>query len=83
MKRDIARELFRSYRIKNRKNSALDEDRTKKEDPEKLSNILSDLVTTRDWKKGIADEPFSRNGAKLLEMKSQIIANPSRSSREN
>ena len=55
MKRDIARELFRSYRTKSRKNSALEEDRTKKEDPEKLSNILSDLVTTRDWKKGIAE----------------------------
>ncbi len=55
MKRDIARELFRSYRTKSRKNSALEEDRTKKEDPEKLSNILSDLVTARDWKKGIAE----------------------------
>ena len=55
MKRDIARELFRSYRTKSRKNSALEEDRTKKEDPEKLSNVLSDLVTTRDWKKGIAE----------------------------
>ena len=55
MKRDIARELFRSYRTKSRKNNSQEEDRTKKEDPEKLSNILSDLVTTRDWKKGIAE----------------------------
>ena len=55
MKRDIARELFRSYRTKSRKTNIQEEDRSKKEDPEKLSNILSDLVTTRDWKKGIAE----------------------------
>ena len=55
MKRDIARELFRSYRTKSRKTNNQVEDRSKKDDPEKLSNILSDLVTTRDWKKGIAE----------------------------
>ena len=55
MKRDIARELFRSYRTKSRKTNNQEEDRSKKEDPEKLSSILSDLVTTRDWKKGIAE----------------------------
>ncbi len=55
MKRDIARELFRSYRTKSRKNSSQEEDRTKKDDPEKLSNILNDLVVSRDWKKGIAE----------------------------
>lgn len=55
MKRDIARELFRSYRTKSRKTNNQEENRSKKEDPEKLSNILSDLVTTRDWKKGIAE----------------------------
>ena len=55
MKRDIARELFRSYRTKSRKTNNQEEDRSKKEDPEKLSNILSDLVSTRDWKKGIAE----------------------------
>ncbi len=55
MKRDIARELFRSYRTKNRKSNTQEEDRVKKEDPEKLSNILGDLVATRDWKKGIAE----------------------------
>jgi predicted nucleic acid-binding Zn ribbon protein len=55
MKRDIAQELFRSYRTKSRKNNLQDEDRSKKDDPEKLGNILSDLVATRDWKKGIAE----------------------------
>jgi predicted nucleic acid-binding Zn ribbon protein len=55
MKRDIARELFRSYRTKSRKTNNQEEERGKKDDPEKLSNILNDLVTTRDWKKGIAE----------------------------
>ena len=55
MKRDIARELFRSYRTKSRKTNNQEEERSKKDDPEKLSNILNDLVTTRDWKKGIAE----------------------------
>lgn len=55
MKRDIARELFRSYRTKNRKSNTQEEDRVKKEEPEKLSNILDNLVVTRDWKKGIAE----------------------------
>ena len=55
MRRDIARELFRSYRTKSRKTNNQEEDRSKKEDPEKLSSILNDLVTTRDWKKGIAE----------------------------
>ena len=55
MKRDIARELFRSYRTKTRKSESIEDDRTQRDEPEKLSNILSDLVTTRDWKKGIAE----------------------------
>lgn len=55
MKRDIARELFRSYRTKSRKSNNQEEERSKKDNPEKLSNILNDLVTTRDWKKGIAE----------------------------
>ena len=55
MKRDIARELFRSYRTKSRKSNNQEEERSKRDDPEKLSDILNDLVTTRDWKKGIAE----------------------------
>lgn len=55
MKRDIARELFRSYRTKTRKSESSEDDRTQRDEPEKLSNILNDLVTTRDWKKGIAE----------------------------
>ena len=55
MKRDIARELFRSYRTRTRKSESSEDDRTQRDDPEKLSAILNDLVTARDWKKGIAE----------------------------
>lgn len=61
MKRDIARELFRSYRTRSRKSDNQDDDRAKREDPEKLSNILNDLVTKRDWKKGIAEGTLFSN----------------------
>ena len=61
MKRDIARELFRSYRTRTRKSNNQDEDRGKRDEPEKLSNILENLVETRDWKKGIAEGTLFSN----------------------
>jgi predicted nucleic acid-binding Zn ribbon protein len=66
MKRDIARELFRSYRTKNRKSSAFEEDRLKKGEPEKLSNILENLITARDWKKGIAEGTLFTKWSELV-----------------
>ena len=61
MKRDIARELFRSYRTRTRKSNNQEEDRGKRDEPEKLSNILENLVETRDWKKGIAEGTLFSN----------------------
>ena len=56
MKRDIARELFRSYRSGARKKREIvQEDRVDLGDPEKIGNILSELIDTRDWRKGIAE----------------------------
>lgn len=56
MKRDIARELFRSYRSGFRKKKELiQEERTELGDPEKIGNILSELIDSRDWRKGIAE----------------------------
>ncbi len=41
MKRDIARELFKTYRTKVRKRDyEKDEERTHRDDPEKISSIL-------------------------------------------
>lgn len=56
MKRDIARELFRSYRSGARKKREIvQEERVDLSDPEKIGNILSELIDTRDWRKGIAE----------------------------
>ncbi len=56
MKRDIARELFRSYRTGLRKQKQKNtEERADLGEPQKISNILSELVENRDWRKGIAE----------------------------
>lgn len=56
MKRDIARELFRSYRTGSRKKKEVaNEERVDLGDPQKISNILNELIETRDWRKGIAE----------------------------
>ena len=56
MKRDIARELFRSYRSGFRKKKDLPhEERTELGDPQKISSILNEIVESRDWRKGIAE----------------------------
>ncbi len=56
MKRDIARELFRSYRSGSRKRKEVaQEERVDLNEPQKINNILSELIETRDWRKGIAE----------------------------
>ena len=56
MKRDIARELFRSYRSGLRKKKELvQEERTELGDPQNIGAILNELVSARDWRQGIAE----------------------------
>jgi predicted nucleic acid-binding Zn ribbon protein len=56
MKRDIARELFRSYRSGFRKKKDLPhEERTELGDPQNIGSILNEIVEVRDWRKGIAE----------------------------
>ena len=66
MKRDVARELFRSYRSKTRKSEGVDEERKKRDEPGKLSDVLDELITTRDWKKGIAEGTLFSNWRKIV-----------------
>ncbi len=53
MKRDIARELFRTYRTKIKRSAPVDEERSG--EPEQIGSILETLATTRDWKRGLAE----------------------------
>ena len=56
MKRDIARELFRSYRSGLRKKKEIvQEKRTELGDPQNIGAILNELVSARDWRQGIAE----------------------------
>lgn len=56
MKRDIARELFRSYRSNFRKKrDSQPEERRESTDPQQINSILNEIVESRDWRKGIAE----------------------------
>ena len=56
MKRDTARELFRSYRSGLRKKKDIvQEERTELGDPQNIGAILNELVSARDWRQGIAE----------------------------
>ena len=56
MKRDIARELFRSYRSNLRKKrDSQPEERRESTDPQQINSILNEIVELRDWRKGIAE----------------------------
>jgi predicted nucleic acid-binding Zn ribbon protein len=66
MRRDIAREIVRSYRTKNRKTENIDEERSKRDEPGKLSEVLDELVATRDWKKGIAEGTLFSNWRQIV-----------------
>ncbi len=56
MKRDIARELFRSYRTGMRKKKETEQqERIELGEPRKINNILNELIESRDWRKGIAE----------------------------
>jgi predicted nucleic acid-binding Zn ribbon protein len=56
MKRDIARELFRSYRTGMRKKKETEQqERIELGEPQKIDNILNELIESRDWRTGIAE----------------------------
>jgi len=56
MNRDIARELFRSYRTGMRKKKKIEQqERVELGEPQKINNILNELIESRDWRKSIAE----------------------------
>ncbi len=56
-KRDIARELFRSYKTQIRKPKRIieSEERINISDPQSLSSVFNEIITNRDWRQGIAE----------------------------
>lgn len=67
MKRDIARELYRAYRsgFKQKKEVNTDE-RSLIGEPEKISNLISELVASRDWRQGIAEGNLFSDWASIV-----------------
>ena len=58
MKVDLAKELYKTWRDNARKNHPRDNQETQRlriDDPQPLNAALSDLVSTRDWRQGIAE----------------------------
>lgn len=57
MKHDLARELYKTWRNNSRrtKQNFTEEVRERVEDPQTLNQVLNELVSSRDWKQGIAE----------------------------
>ena len=69
MPRDLARELYRSFRTqpKRRKNIEVnDESRSKANDPHSLADSLQELVANRDWRQGIAEGTLFSDWQKIV-----------------
>jgi predicted nucleic acid-binding Zn ribbon protein len=58
MKSDLAKELYRTWRDNSRKSrttNTTEAPREKVGDPQSLNSVLSELVSTREWRQGIAE----------------------------
>jgi predicted nucleic acid-binding Zn ribbon protein len=67
-KRDIARELFRSYKtqIKKPKRIIESEERINISDPQPLSSVFNEIITNRDWRQGIAEGNLFSDWEKIV-----------------
>ena len=68
MKRDIARELYRSYRsgYKKKKKEIVEQERSLNGEPEKISNLINELVQSREWRQGIAEGNLFSDWAQIV-----------------
>lgn len=55
--RDIARELFKSFKTQTKRTKRVFEsdDRKHLSDPQPLNSVLNEVITNRDWRQGIAE----------------------------
>ena len=65
MKRDIARELFRSYRTKTRR-VEIESPEERSGEPEPLKKIMDELVVNKDWHKGLAEGNLFANWRSIV-----------------
>jgi predicted nucleic acid-binding Zn ribbon protein len=56
MSRDLAREMYRAFRNSPRKlRRQDDENRSKIDDPKLMGDVLNELISKRDWVRGLAE----------------------------
>ena len=57
MKRDLAKELYKHYRLSFRKNRSNETDQVREKigDPQSLESVLSEVIAGRNWGKGVAE----------------------------
>ncbi len=70
-KRDLTLDLFRSFKIGNLRRSSkkeilIKERNSKKTDPELISEVLSNLISERDWENGLAEGTLFTTWSKIV-----------------
>ena len=57
MKRDLAKELYKHYRLSFRKSRSNEADQVREKigDPQSLESVLSEVIAGRNWGKGVAE----------------------------
>ena len=68
MKRDLAKELYKHYRLSFRKNRSneVDQMREKIGDPQSLESVLSEVIAGRNWVKGVAEGNLFSDWEKIV-----------------
>ena len=69
MKNDLAKELYKFYRLGFRKLRASGQasiERTKNTDPQSLESVLSEVITGRNWGKGFAEGNLFGNWPEIV-----------------
>ena len=67
MARDLAREMYRAFRNSPRKlRRHEDENRTKIDDPKLVSDIFDELISKRDWARGLAEGNIFTDWANIV-----------------
>ena len=68
MKRDLAKELYKHYRLSFRKSRSneVDQVREKIGDPQSLESVLSEVIAGRNWVKGVAEGNLFSDWEKIV-----------------
>jgi predicted nucleic acid-binding Zn ribbon protein len=68
MKRDLAKELYKHYRLSFRKNRSNEADQVREKigDPQSLESVLSEVIAGRNWVKGVAEGNLFSDWEKIV-----------------